>query len=97
MSKPIITLTLNPALDLSSTADSVEPTHKVRTRDEHIDSCGRLDRPFYPISPASDQPELVTVLDRMTGQEEHIRLARLFVVIGSVVSKIHQFLTMPPG
>ncbi|MGE0222884.1 MAG: 1-phosphofructokinase family hexose kinase [Acetobacteraceae bacterium] len=40
MAKRILTLTLNPALDLSSTADAVEPTHKIRTTDEHIDPGG---------------------------------------------------------
>ena len=40
MSPRLVTLTLNPALDLASTADVVEPTHKIRTRDEHIDPGG---------------------------------------------------------
>jgi 6-phosphofructokinase 2 len=36
----LVTLTLNPALDLASTAETVEPTHKIRTKDEHIDPGG---------------------------------------------------------
>lgn len=36
----IVTLTLNPAIDLACTADAVQHTHKVRTRDEHIDPGG---------------------------------------------------------
>jgi 6-phosphofructokinase 2 len=36
----LLTLTLNPAVDLASTASKVEPTHKIRTRDEHIDPGG---------------------------------------------------------
>ena len=36
----IVTLTLNPAVDLASTADAVIPTHKIRTHDEHIDPGG---------------------------------------------------------
>lgn len=40
MSNRILTLTLNPAVDLASTADAVVPTHKIRTREEHIDPGG---------------------------------------------------------
>ncbi|MDR3537875.1 MAG: 1-phosphofructokinase family hexose kinase [Acetobacteraceae bacterium] len=36
----IITLTLNPAVDLACSAESVVPTHKVRTSGEHIDPGG---------------------------------------------------------
>lgn len=36
----IVTLTLNPALDIASAADKVEPTHKIRTRGEHMDPGG---------------------------------------------------------
>lgn len=36
----IVTLTLNPALDLASTAEMVRPTHKIRTTGEHIDPGG---------------------------------------------------------
>lgn len=36
----IVTLTLNPAIDLASTAPEVKPTHKVRTTDEHVDPGG---------------------------------------------------------
>ena len=40
MSERIVTLTLNPAVDLGSTADRVEPTRKIRTRDERLDAGG---------------------------------------------------------
>ncbi len=36
----IATLTLNPALDIHSTAPAVRPTRKIRTTDEHIDPGG---------------------------------------------------------
>ena len=36
----IITLTLNPAIDLACSAEAVRPTHKVRTGGEHIDPGG---------------------------------------------------------
>src|SRR5450631_1910813 len=36
----IVTVTLNPAVDLACTADSVRATHKIRTFDEHIDPGG---------------------------------------------------------
>jgi 6-phosphofructokinase 2 len=37
---PIVTLTLNPAVDLSCIADVVQPTHKIRTREEAFDPGG---------------------------------------------------------
>ena len=40
MTLPIITLTVNPALDIACTAASVRPTHKVRTADERYDPGG---------------------------------------------------------
>ncbi|MBS0639229.1 MAG: 1-phosphofructokinase family hexose kinase [Acetobacteraceae bacterium] len=36
----IATLTLNPAIDVHSTAPAVRPTHKIRTTDEHLDPGG---------------------------------------------------------
>jgi 6-phosphofructokinase 2 len=36
----IVTVTLNPAVDLGCSADLVRPTHKIRTYDEHIDPGG---------------------------------------------------------
>lgn len=36
----IVTVTLNPAVDLGCSADQVRPTHKIRTYDEHIDPGG---------------------------------------------------------
>ncbi len=36
----IVTVTLNPAVDLACSAQSVVPTHKIRTFDEHIDPGG---------------------------------------------------------
>lgn len=36
----LLTLTLNPAIDLASSAETVEPTHKIRTSGEHIDPGG---------------------------------------------------------
>src|SRR5271169_4540837 len=36
----IITLTLNPALDIAAEADEVVPTHKVRMHHEHADPGG---------------------------------------------------------
>lgn len=36
----IVTVTLNPAVDLACSADGVNPTHKIRTFDEHIDPGG---------------------------------------------------------
>jgi len=36
----IVTVTLNPAVDLGCTAELVRPTHKIRTFDEHIDPGG---------------------------------------------------------
>jgi len=36
----IVTVTLNPAVDLSCSAESVRTTHKIRTFDEHIDPGG---------------------------------------------------------
>jgi 6-phosphofructokinase 2 len=36
----IVTVTLNPAVDLACSAEQVRPTHKVRTFDEHIDPGG---------------------------------------------------------
>ena len=40
MTARIVTLTVNPALDIASTADAVRPTHKIRTRDERYDAGG---------------------------------------------------------
>lgn len=40
MDSRIVTLTLNPAVDLASTAASVVPTHKVRTFEERLDPGG---------------------------------------------------------
>lgn len=40
MSGRIVTLTLNPAVDLGSIATKVEPTRKIRTRGEHLDAGG---------------------------------------------------------
>jgi 6-phosphofructokinase 2 len=40
MAPRIVTLTLNPALDLASTAELVRPTHKIRTLGEHVDPGG---------------------------------------------------------
>jgi hypothetical protein len=40
MAPRIVTVTLNPAIDLACTARTVVHTHKVRTRDEHIDPGG---------------------------------------------------------
>ena len=40
MSPRIITLTLNPALDLAAEADEVVPTHKIRMHHEHADPGG---------------------------------------------------------
>src|SRR5579871_478683 len=37
---PIVTLTMNPAIDLSCMAESVSPTHKIRTFDEQLDPGG---------------------------------------------------------
>lgn len=37
---PIVTLTLNPAIDLACTAPTVRPTHKIRTFDEEFDPGG---------------------------------------------------------
>jgi 6-phosphofructokinase 2 len=36
----LITLTLNPALDMACSADQVVPTHKIRTGDDHLDPGG---------------------------------------------------------
>ena len=36
MAPRIVTLTLNPAIDMASTAPAVRPTHKIRTFDEHV-------------------------------------------------------------
>lgn len=36
----IVTLTLNPTVDIASDADSVHPVRKIRTRDEHFDPGG---------------------------------------------------------
>jgi len=40
MAPPIVTLTLNPAVDLSCQASAVQPTHKIRTFDEQFDPGG---------------------------------------------------------
>jgi len=40
MSPRIVTLTLNPAIDMASTAPAVRPTHKIRTFGEHVDPGG---------------------------------------------------------
>lgn len=40
MSPRLITLTLNPALDLAAEADAVMPTHKIRMHHEHADPGG---------------------------------------------------------
>ena len=40
MPKPIVTLTLNPALDLVSSAEVVRPIHKIRTTGDRIDPGG---------------------------------------------------------
>ncbi|MEA2740188.1 MAG: 6-phosphofructokinase 2 [Acetobacteraceae bacterium] len=40
MPAPIVTLTLNPAVDLSCMADAVRPTHKIRTSEEQYDPGG---------------------------------------------------------
>ena len=36
----IVTLTLNPAIDLATTTGKIQPTHKMRTTGEHIDAGG---------------------------------------------------------
>ena len=38
--KPIVTVTLNPTIDMSSEAETVEPTRKMRTTDERYDPGG---------------------------------------------------------
>ena len=38
--KPIVTLTVNPAIDAACVADEVVPMRKVRTRDERYDAGG---------------------------------------------------------
>ena len=38
--KPIVTLTLNPAIDSSCQADEVGPVHKIRTFEERYDPGG---------------------------------------------------------
>jgi hypothetical protein len=56
----LLTLTLNPAVDLASTASKVEPTHKIRTRDEHIDPGGggiNVSRVLHAVG--EDTPALV--------------------------------------
>ena len=40
MQPRLITLTLNPALDLAAEADAVVPTHKIRMHHEHADPGG---------------------------------------------------------
>ncbi|MDE2576831.1 MAG: 1-phosphofructokinase family hexose kinase [Rhodospirillales bacterium] len=40
MTERIVTLTLNPAIDLASTAPAVRPLHKIRTTGEHVDPGG---------------------------------------------------------
>lgn len=40
MVKPIVTLTVNPAIDMSCVADEVVPVRKIRTRDERYDPGG---------------------------------------------------------
>jgi 6-phosphofructokinase 2 len=40
MAPRIVTLTLNPAVDMASTAPAVRPSHKIRTFDEHVDPGG---------------------------------------------------------
>lgn len=40
MEPRIVTLTLNPTVDMASTAASVRPTHKIRTSGEHLDPGG---------------------------------------------------------
>ena len=40
MSPRLITLTLNPALDLAADAEAVVPTHKIRMHHEHADPGG---------------------------------------------------------
>lgn len=40
MTPRIVTLTVNPAVDMASTAPTVRPTHKIRTFDEHVDPGG---------------------------------------------------------
>jgi 6-phosphofructokinase 2 len=40
MQPRIVTLTMNPAVDMASTAASVRPTHKIRTSGEHLDPGG---------------------------------------------------------
>ncbi len=40
MAPRIVTLTVNPAIDMASTAHTVRPTHKIRTFDEHVDPGG---------------------------------------------------------
>ncbi|MCC2663642.1 MAG: 1-phosphofructokinase, partial [Geminicoccaceae bacterium] len=38
--RPILTLTLNPAIDASCQAEVVRPIHKIRTSDERYDPGG---------------------------------------------------------
>ena len=40
MAAPIVTLTVNPALDMACTATAVQPTHKIRTFDDRLDPGG---------------------------------------------------------
>ena len=40
MNDRIVTLTLNPSVDIASDADAVRPVRKVRTRDETFDPGG---------------------------------------------------------
>jgi 6-phosphofructokinase 2 len=37
MKPRLVTLTLNPALDIACSADVVQPTHKIRASDDHLD------------------------------------------------------------
>jgi 6-phosphofructokinase 2 len=40
VSRRVVTLTLNPAVDVATAAPAVRPTHKIRTTDEHVDPGG---------------------------------------------------------
>ena len=49
--KPILTLTLNPALDIACATETVVPQHKLRTHGERMDPGGGGERPLPKLTP----------------------------------------------
>jgi 6-phosphofructokinase 2 len=67
MAARIVTLTLNPAVDIACMAESVRHTHKVRTRDERVDAGGGGINVAQVLHTLGDTPLAVILAGGVTG------------------------------